>query len=246
VDQETAKADEGHSCALDEPRFQAVVRRLTRAARHDKRRMARVLARMLPAFARARLAGERTPMDRFYAQLADAPLPLGAEQAVFAYLVARAVGARRVVEFGTSFGLSTAYLAAAVKDNGGGAVVGSELMAEKAARARANLDEAGLGAYVDVRVGDARATLADPGGPVDLVLLDGAKDLYVAVLKVLTPHLRPGAVVLADNVTAPLVRWAVAEYVAYVRAPGHGFRSVTLPFKHGLEYSVYIPAAAAV
>jgi predicted O-methyltransferase YrrM len=246
VNRETFEAAGGRRCTLDDPRFQAVVRRLTEAARHDKRRMARVLARMLPAFARARLAGERTPMDRYYARLSDAPLPLGAEQATFAYLVARAVAARRAVEFGTSFGLSAAYLAAAVKDNGGGAVVGSEIMAEKAARARANLDEADLSRYVEIRVGDARATLADPGGSVDLVLLDGAKDLYVAVLKVLTPHLRPGAVVLADNVTAPLVRWAVAEYVAYVRAPGRGFRSVTLPFKHGLEYSVYMPDAPAV
>ena len=166
----------------------------------------------------------------------DILIPLSPEAGTFAYLVARSIGARRIVEFGTSFGVSTIYLAAAVRDNGGGIVIGSEIEETKIAAARANLEQAGLGDQVEIRAGDAQQTLRDPGGSVDLALLDGWKDLYLPIIEILTPHLRPGAVVLADNIkTFPK---ALAPYVAYVRDLRNGFQSVTLPLGQGTEYSV--------
>lgn len=166
----------------------------------------------------------------------DLYIPLSPDTGRFAYLVARSLGASRIVEFGTSFGVSTLYLAAAVKDNGGGIVIGSEIEPGKVAQARANLDEAGLGQYAEIREGDAQETLRDAGGAVDMALLDGWKDLYVPIFEILAPQLRPGAVVLGDNIkTFPK---ALAPYVARVRDTGRGFQSVTLPLGAGTEYSV--------
>jgi predicted O-methyltransferase YrrM len=153
-----------------------------------------------------------------------------------AYLTGRAIRARRIIEFGTSFGVSTLYLAAAVRDNGGGVVVGSELEPSKVLKARMNVAEAGLADFVDIRAGDARETLADAGGVIDMVLLDGSKDLYLPVLQILEPHLRPGSVVLADDVI--LFKQTLAPYVAHMQDKTNGFQSVTLPIGAGLEYSV--------
>jgi predicted O-methyltransferase YrrM len=169
----------------------------------------------------------------------DLYIPLSRERGTFAYLVARSIKARRIVEFGTAFGISTIYLAAAVRDNGGGIVIGSELDQDKAEMARANLEEAGLADYVEIRQGDAMQTLADPGGPVDLLLNDGYKDYYILIVKLLTPFLRPGAVVLGDNMTtgSPILP-PMAAYMEYMKDPRNGFLSITLPLKDGLEYSV--------
>jgi predicted O-methyltransferase YrrM len=142
------------------------------------------------------------------------------------------------VEFGTSFGVSTIYFAAAIRDNGGGIVIGSEFIPSKAERARANIEEAGLTDSVDIRVGDAMETLADPGGDIDLLLIDGSKDLYLPILKMLAPHVRQGGVVLADNVLSPFIKKTLAGYVAYMQDSRHGFTSVTVPFPDGFEYSV--------
>ena len=83
-----------------------------------------------------------------------------------------AMKATRVVDFATSVGMSALYFAAAMKDNGGGLVIGSEMVREKAEVASRNLAEAGLTSFVDIRVGDARETLKDLGGPVDFILID--------------------------------------------------------------------------
>lgn len=163
-------------------------------------------------------------------------VPVSQKQGEFLYLVARSLCAKRIVEFGTSFGISTIYLAAAVRDNGGGILVGSELQPEKVATARRNLEEAGLGDLVEIREGDAQETLRDPGGTVDVVLLDGYKELYLPILKMLAPHLRQGAAVVADNIFT--FRRALAPYVAHVQNPENGFLSVTLFLGDGTEYSV--------
>lgn len=152
---------------------------------------------------------------------------LGPEQGRLAYLLARTIRARRIVEFGTSFGVSTIYLAAAVRDNGGGVVIGSDLEPTKIARARDHLEEAGLGDLVDLREGDATETLADPGGEVDLLLLDGWKDLYIPILELIEPNLRSGSIVIADNIR--LFRTALAPYVERMRRVGSGFASAAVP-----------------
>jgi predicted O-methyltransferase YrrM len=152
------------------------------------------------------------------------------------YALVRSRAARLVVEFGTSFGISTLYLAAAVRDNGEGRVVTSELHAGKVRQARANLEAAGLLDLVDVREGDALQTLHALDAPIDLLFLDGWKELYLPVLQLLEPQLRPGSVVVADDVS--LYPDALSAYVAYVRNPAHGYESLEIPIGYGLELSV--------
>jgi predicted O-methyltransferase YrrM len=148
------------------------------------------------------------------------------------------VQARRVVEFGTSFGVSTIWLAAAVRDNGGGSVIGTEMVPAKAESARAHLREAGLADHVDIRTGDALETLRDLDGPVDLMLNDGFPDAALDVLRLVAPQLRPGAVVITDNVG--VTRGGYADYVAWVRDPANGFISVRVPYRGGTEVSVRV------
>ena len=141
-------------------------------------------------------------------------------------MLARAVRARTIVEFGTSFGISTLHLAAALRDNGGGRLIGSEFEPSKIARARANLGAGGLSDLVEIREGDALQTLArDLPNSIDLVLLDGAKSLYSPILSLLEGRLRGGARIVADNADDS------PEYLARVRsAPGDylRFRSPTM------------------
>jgi predicted O-methyltransferase YrrM len=130
--------------------------------------------------------------------------PLGRDQGELLYLLVRAIGAKRVVEFATSFGVSTLHLAAAVRDNGGGIVIGAELIPDKVKRARASLEAAGLDGLVEIREGDATRTLGDVGGEIDLVLIDGWPDggrpsLDRRVLELLAPQLRVGGIVVDDN-----------------------------------------------
>jgi predicted O-methyltransferase YrrM len=158
---------------------------------------------------------------------ADQEYPISADQGELLYVLARAIGARRVVEFATSMGFSTVYLARAVRDNGGGIVVGSELLPEKARRARERLADAGLAEYAEIRDGDGLETLRDAGGPVDLVLLDGwpseaLPSLDRRVLELLLPQLRVGGLVLDDN--------GEEDVRALMRDPASGLRSAHLPF----------------
>ena len=167
--------------------------------------------------------------------LQDVLLPVSREAGRFLYAVARSISAKRIVEFGTSFGVSTIYFAAAMKDNGNGTVIGSELEESKVAKANRHLAEAGLSQFADVRPGDALQTLRGTG-LIDLLFLDGWKLLYLDVLKLLIPALRQGAVVLADDVT--LFPDDLAAYLDYVRHPANGFVTATLPLGDGIEYSV--------
>jgi len=156
---------------------------------------------------------------------------------MFLYLSARAIGARTIVEFGTSFGISTIYLASAIVDNGGGRLIGSELLASKHARAVDHLEQAGLSEVAEVRLGDAMQTLAETPAPIDLLFLDGWKDLYLPLLRMLEPRLRPGSLVLADNIFT--FKKDLRPYVDYVQDPGHGYDSATLSVSDGVEYSIY-------
>jgi predicted O-methyltransferase YrrM len=219
---------------LNDPSVRTVLERLHRETKGDSLRAG---LKLIPHLVE-RLLRRKSSFREQYQRMADLGIPISAEQGVFAYLVARCIGARRIVEFGTSFGVSTIYLASAIRDNGGGILIGSEFVESKAERARANILEAGLADAVEIRIGDAMETLADPGGDVDLLLIDGAKDLYLPILKLLTPRLHQGSVVLADNVRTPFVKRTLAEYVAYMQDERHGFVSVTVPFRDGFEYSV--------
>jgi len=226
-------------CSLDTHPIAGVLSRLHGEARADLVHMPGVVARELLARVTGRTGGSSGMSHRFR----KLRISLGPEAGRLAYLVGRTIGARTVVEFGTSFAISTIYLAAAVKDNGGGRVIGTELEESKWRIAQKNLADAGLGDIADVRLGDALETLGDlPAGGVDLVLLDGWKDLYLPVLKLVEPSLRPGAVVLADNIK--MFKKALGPYVRYVQSESGRYASTTLSIGSGLEYSVYRPGGA--
>ena len=108
------------------------------------------------------------PAERF---LGDKLVALDRDKALFCHLLCRSLRARRVVEAGTSFGVSTLYLAAAVRAEGG-IVIATEHEPEKAKKAQAHFEEAGLASHVDLRVGDLRETLKVIEGPVDFALID--------------------------------------------------------------------------
>ncbi|MRV70826.1 O-methyltransferase [Duganella sp. FT92W] len=178
----------------------------------------------LPVAERGRLLSSKTEYREIYAQLKDAAIPVSRQTGTLLYMLARSAKARVIVEFGTSFGISTLHLAAALRDNGGGQLITTEFEPSKARRARDNLAAGGLLDLVDIREGDALETLRT-GLPeqIDLLLLDGAKGLYWDVLRLLEPRLRPGALVIADNADY------CPEYVAQVRAPDGGYLSAPLP-----------------
>ncbi len=180
---------------------------------------------------RTRLMHSKTEYLALYARLKDLPLPVSRDTGTLLYMLARSCGARTIVEFGTSFGISTLHLAAALRDNGGGRLITSEFEPSKVARARENLLAGGVADLVEVRVGDALQTLRDDlPEAIDLVLLDGAKALYPEVLALLESRLRPGALVVADNADFS------PEYLARVRSPGNGYLST--PFGEDVEVSM--------
>jgi predicted O-methyltransferase YrrM len=160
-------------------------------------------------------------------------IPVSPEGGRLLYALVRAAHPATVVEFGTSFGISTIHLAAAVRDNGAGRVISTELNAAKAAQARANLAEAGLSDWVMILLGDARQTLATVDAPVGFVLLDGWKNLYLPVLQLLEPRLTPGALILADDTVS--MAEEMPDYLAYIRDPAHGYLSIPFPESDGLE-----------
>jgi predicted O-methyltransferase YrrM len=166
----------------------------------------------------------------------DKLVALEPEKARFCYGLCRALNARGVIEAGTSFGVSTLYLAAAVRDNGGGTVIATEYEIAKASAARANFADAGLSEVVDLRQGDLRETLKKIDGPVDFMLTDIWTPLARPALSLVAPHLRQGAIVIADNTNT--YRRAYADYFDFLAA--NGFSTVTLPFDGGLEMSVKI------
>ncbi len=218
--------------AIPDPRVAATLDRLHEAAKGDRW----VFARAAPAALWSVLRG-RTLIEGALPYLKDAYIPITPDQGRFLYLTARLLAARTIVEFGSSFGISALYLASAARANGG-RFIGTEREANKIAAARANLADAGLDGVAEIRDGDAMVTLADLAGPIDLVLLDGWKDLYLPMLQLLRPKLARRAAVLADNIfTFPK---ELAPYVAFVRDPANGFESTTLPLGHGLEYSVRV------
>jgi predicted O-methyltransferase YrrM len=185
----------------------------------------------LPASELARLMSSTDDYLVLYGRLKNFHLAVSRETATLLYMLARSCRARSIVEFGTSFGVSALHLAAALRDNGGGRLIGTEFEPGKVAQARENLAAAGLNDLVEIRVGDAVETLArDIPEAVDLVLLDGAKGLYPKVLALLESQLRPGALIVADNAD-----WS-PDYLARVRDPAGGYASV--PFAKDVELSM--------
>lgn len=174
----------------------------------------------LPATEKARLVRSRDDYIELYSRLKDVPLAISRDTGDLLYMLARSCGARSIVEFGTSLGVSTICFAAALRDNGGGLVVTSEFEPSKVSRARSNLAEAGLADLVEFREGDALQTLSRDLPPSIDLLLDGAKALYPDILDLVAPHLRTGALIVADNADF------CPSYLQRVHTPGCGYMSV--------------------
>ena len=159
--------------------------------------------------------------------LSEFYLPVTPEAGRLLYTLVRASRPTTVVEFGMSLGISAIHMASAVRDNGEGRVVTTELNETKVAVASGNFADAGLDDLITVLHGDALETLASVDGPVQFVLLDGWKDLYVQVLQLLEPRLAPGALVVADNTSMP----GLQPYLDYMRDPANGYVSVHFPVR---------------
>ncbi|KAA0077687.1 class I SAM-dependent methyltransferase [Tardiphaga sp. P9-11] len=180
---------------------------------------------------RQRMMQSKTDYVDLYSRFRDVPLAVSRATGALLYILARSTGARTIVEFGTSFGISTLHMAAALNDNGGGKLITSEFEPSKIVIARRNLAEGGLIDLVEFRAGDALQTLrADLPDAIDLLLLDGAKALYPDVLAIVENRLKPGAFVIADNADYS------PDYLAYVRNPANGYLSV--PFGDDVELSM--------
>jgi len=203
-----------------------VLRRLFAAAAKDDEITMPALPQGRSSWAEATAAELSDAREDYY-------IPISADAGNLLYALARAIRPETVVEFGTSYGISTLYLAAAVADNGTGQVFTTELSKKKVTAARANLDDAGVGNAVTILSGDALETLADVSGPIQLALLDGWKDLCLPVLHLLEPKLAPGALVAADDIT----HTTMADYLEYIRDPANGYVSVAFPVEDGMEIS---------
>jgi predicted O-methyltransferase YrrM len=163
-------------------------------------------------------------------------LAIGPDAGQLLNILVRQARAKTILELGTSYGYSTVWLAAAARESGG-KVITLELAAAKSEYAHAALAKAGLDTYVDFRVGDALQILTQLEGPIDFVLVDLWKDLYIPCFELFQPMLAPGALIAADNMLEPISARRDAEaYRAHVRASGR-FDSVLLPVGNGIELS---------
>jgi predicted O-methyltransferase YrrM len=183
-----------------------------------------------------RMMRSRTEYRKLYSLAKDFALPVSRDAGRLLYMLARGCNAKSIVEFGTSFGLSTLHLAAALRDNGGGRLITTEFEPSKIVRAEQHLAEANLLDLVEIREGDALETLAtNLPDVIDLVLLDGAKALYPDILRLLESRLRPGAFIVADNVEYS------PDYMERVRPCGSGY--VSVPFSSDVEVSMRLAVA---
>ena len=161
--------------------------------------------------------------------LSEIYMPVTPDAGRLLYTLVRASRPATIVEFGMSLGISAIHLASAVRDNGTGRVVTTELSAAKVATAKRTFAETGLDDLITVLEGDALTTLAAIDGPIGFVLLDGWKELYLPVTELLEPKLAPGALIVADNTSMDDTR----PYLDRVRDPANGYVSVNFPVREG-------------
>ncbi|KAF5645469.1 O-methyltransferase [Fusarium sp. NRRL 52700] len=177
-----------------------------------------------------------TALDKFVA--------LDPDKCAYVYLLLRSMKARFVVEAGTSFGVSTIYLALAISQNAvsqPGKVIATENEPTKAVKARKYWSQAGddIEKFIELREGDLRETLkTDLPEQVDFLLLDIWTPLALPTLKLVKPHMKPGATVVADNTEA--AKAGYKDLMAYLEDPTNGFKLTTLPYSGGLLVAVYL------
>lgn len=216
------------STTLQDPRVAAALDQMYAATKEQTPK----LREMAGQLSSARTAQERADaMSTFF-------IPITPEAGRLLYSLVRATRPATIVEFGMSFGISALHLASAVRDNGSGRVVTTELSKDKIAAAKQTFADTGLDDLITVLEGDALSTLADLDGPVGLVLLDGWKELYLPVIKLLEPQLSSGALVVADN-----TEMADAQpYLDYVRNAENGYVSFNFAVRESdsMEISCHV------
>src|SRR5579863_5513162 len=187
----------GHATmdSLSSPKVAGLLEQLFNAAdQSDPELLTRIQKEADERFAGQRYAPELAPLfDQAY-------LPVPPDVGRFLYVLTRANRPKRIVEVGTSFGVSAIHFACALKDNGEGHLISAELSRAKAKAAGENIAALDLGHLVEIRCGDAFETLRELGGPIDLLFLDGWKDLYLPLLNLLRSSLATGALVIADDI----------------------------------------------
>jgi predicted O-methyltransferase YrrM len=202
------------------------------AEKNDPPRLARVRAEV----GRHNVQMPDEDRKKFMQLMRDIYIPVAPEVGRLIYLLVRARRAQTIVDFGTSLGISAIHLAAALRDNGSGKLIATELDDSKAERARQNLNEAGLDDLVEIRVGDAFATLRDGPETIDFLLLDGWKEAYLPMLKLLEPRLVPAAAIVANDLN--IAPESLAPYLAHVRDPTNGYASAEMPLGDCIEISI--------
>jgi len=188
----------------------------------------------------ARMAEEEALINKDYARFSSRRdeflLAVGPEVGWLMHALIIGRGAKRILELGTSYGYSTAFLASAARTTGG-KVYTMDLADNKQQYARTQLGEAGLLPQVEWMLGDATQMLRTLDGPFDFVLVDLWKNLYVPCLNLFYGKLAANAVIVADNMLFPEIARADAEaYRAAVKAKGN-LQSVLLPIGNGIELS---------
>lgn len=215
---------------LNDPKIDALLEPLHRTSKDQDAAIER--------YYRERTGPWRGMEARDHAFMSDKLVALEQDKSEFCYMLCRAIGAKRIVEVGTSYGVSTLYLAAAVRDNGGGVVFAAEYEPEKVKQARANYEAAGLTRFIELHEADVGEACKGFAGPIDFVLFDIWTNMVRPVLDVLLPRLRPGAVICADNTAGERARQNYAEFFEAVNDPANGLRTMTLPFQGGFELTV--------
>jgi predicted O-methyltransferase YrrM len=203
---------------LQDPRVSAVLDRMYTESKNQMAQLRDKGSEFAKFMSSASTQERADAMSDFY-------IPVTPEAGRLLYALVRATRPATIVEFGMSFGISALHLASAVRDNGSGRVVTTELSVTKIAAAKQTFRETGLDDLITILEGDALSTLAGLDGPVDFVLLDGWKELYVPVIELLEPSLSPGALIVADNTEAADTR----PYLDRVRNPDNGYVSFNFP-----------------
>ncbi|KAJ9373968.1 hypothetical protein DTO282E5_1324 [Paecilomyces variotii] len=187
-----------------------------------------------------------SPQNEFDQLMRDKFIALDEDKCQFTYQLINAMGATNIIEAGTSFGVSTIYLALAVAKTKAatgksGIVIATEKEKQKADIARTYWAQCGamVEDQIDLREGDLLETLKDGLPQIDLLLLDIWSALALPTLKTVLPRLRHGAVVLTDNTISGSEGYA--DLLGYLRTPENGFQNMTLPFTNGFQMSVYLP-----
>lgn len=208
--------------SLEDPRIAATLHKLHQEADRDMPRIAKGFLKSIGRSLR--------PED-----MVDAYIAISRDQGELLYTLLRSAGSKNIIEFGASFGISTLYLGAAARDNGG-SVITTEIEPTKCEVARQNIKNAGLSDIVTLLEGDAMETLKDIAGPIDHLMLDGWNDLYLPLLKMLEPKFKTGASILTDNASFASAK----PFISYVRQSPKYVTTTLRTSKGATGYSCYI------